>query len=125
MPGQSETKTDWVIAADAITARMLETAEGTLKKASEAVYENMLYDVQSYLRENIDFNLKSELDRARSQELEAKAALNAMRGVLRQCQKALAVMVEPNAISQTTVITAFQQAVAAETAARKLLAEFV
>lgn len=121
MTSQTKPLTDWEVAADAITARMLTNAEGVLKRASESVYENMLYDVQSYLRENIDFNLKSELDRARSQEAEAKANLEQMRGVLRQCQQARATMIRPEAIAQTTVIAAFQQAVSAETAARKLL----
>jgi hypothetical protein len=114
-------KVDWEEAADAICSRMLTNADGVLRKASEAVYENMLYDLQAYLRENVDFNLKSELERARSQEAEAKAATAAAREVLSQCQKALAMMVSPNAIAQTTVINAFQQAVAAETAARRFL----
>lgn len=50
------------------------------------------------------------------------ASLPAMRTALEQCQKALAMMIAPDAIRQTTTINAFEQCTAAELAARKALA---
>lgn len=44
------------------------------------------------------------------------------REVLQQCQKALAMMIAPDAIRQTTTLHAFEQATAAELAARKAIA---
>lgn len=51
----------------------------------------------------------------------AYRASQAQRQALEQCQKALAMMIAPDAIRQTTTINAFEQCTAAELAARKAL----
>lgn len=43
--------------------------------------------------------------------------------VLQHCQKTLAMMVDPKAVEQTTVLVAYSNAVEAETRARSLLSK--
>lgn len=79
----------------------------------EANYANV-YDDQGALVSN----LKTQ------HAVAVVAAMNAalaQRTALEQCQKALAMMIAPDAIRQTTTINAFEQCTAAELAARKAL----
>lgn len=78
----TEALTDWKTAADAICAEVLKRAPNVMRKASEALYEGLMYDVQDYLRENVDFNLKQDLMRAQQQADEAKAISTELRKVL-------------------------------------------
>jgi hypothetical protein len=55
---------------------------------------------------------------------DAKADIAELVSALTDCQRALANLVAPDAIRQTTVINAFAQVTAAETKARNLLQEF-
>lgn len=54
---------------------------------------------------------------------ERLAAMAEQRDALRQCQSALAMMVNPDRITGTTIMTAFATATAAEAKARKLLGD--
>lgn len=51
------------------------------------------------------------------------AAMAEQRGALRQCQSALAMMINPDRITGTTIMTAFATATAAEAKARTLLGD--
>lgn len=56
---------------------------------------------------------------------ERKSEVDTLRAALEQCQKALAMMIAPDAIRQSSVINAFEQCNAAELAARKALGKGV
>lgn len=60
-----------------------------------------------------------------SETLNADAVTAELIAALRQCQSALAMMVAPDAIKQTTVVNAWAAAFAAEAAARAALAKAV
>jgi len=75
---------------------MIKRAPDAIRKASEALYEQMLYDVQDYLRDNVEFNLSSDLAMAkkRAEVAETKSArLEAMAeshdGALRLLRRAI------------------------------------
>jgi hypothetical protein len=87
---------EWKDAADRICAAMVKRAPDAIRKASEALYEQMLYDVQDYLRENVSFNLASELAsakrRAEIAEAQSKrlaALLESHDGALRLLRRAI------------------------------------
>lgn len=52
---------DWNVAAEKLCAAMDHRAAQLAKRASEHLYEDFLYSVQEYLRDNTEFNLSSEL----------------------------------------------------------------
>lgn len=49
-------------------AMFVQKAEPSIRKASEELYEQLLYSVQDYLRENAEWNLGAEIDRCRAIE---------------------------------------------------------
>ena len=53
--------------------------------------------------------------------LDVQRECGELRGALRECQSALAMMVSPNRISGTSIMTAFAAATAAEAKARRIL----
>lgn len=53
----------WETGADAICAAMIERSAKSIKRVSEDLYETMMIDVQDWLRENVTYNLSSELSR--------------------------------------------------------------
>ena len=95
-PRVSEALPAWEVEADKICAAMIKRAPDAIRKASEALYEQMLYDVQDYLRDNVEFNLSSDLAMAkkRAEVAETKSArLEAMAeshdGALRLLRRAI------------------------------------
>lgn len=68
----------WEAEADRICAAMVKRAPDAIRKASEALYEQMLYDVQDYLRENVEFNLSSQLAMAEVRAERDKARIAAL-----------------------------------------------
>lgn len=72
----------WEAEADRICAAMVKRAPDAIRRASEALYEQMLYDVQDYLRENVEFNLSSELASAKHRAKCAEAESAALRSAL-------------------------------------------
>lgn len=73
MSERASTKGRWEDEAERICLAMVKRAPDHLRRASEALYEQMLYDVQDYLRDNVDFNLSSELAMAKSRASDAEA----------------------------------------------------
>lgn len=53
--------------------------------------------------------------------LDVQRECTELRTALRECQRTLAMMVEPQSVRQTSVATAYAACVAAEAKARKLL----
>lgn len=66
----------------------------------------------------LDWDIRDEVDDANARLI---AASPTMLEALRQCQRALAMMIAPDVIKQTTVLNAFEQATAAELAAREAI----
>lgn len=94
--GDGEGVKAWEAEADRICAAMVKRAPDAIRKASEALYEQMLYDVQDYLRENVSFNLASELasakrraETAEAQSKRAAAVLESHDGALRLLRRAI------------------------------------
>lgn len=58
-----------------VCAAVEAAAPDALRRISDQLYEVLLLDVQDYLRDNVDFNLSSELARAKRSEAEARDAL--------------------------------------------------
>lgn len=54
---------EWTEAADGLCSAVENRIEATARQAAESLYEGLLYDTQTYLRENVGYNLKAELDR--------------------------------------------------------------
>ena len=77
-----EGRLPWEPAAEAICAAMVKRAPDAIRRASEALYEQMLYDVQDYLRENVEFNLSSELASAKHRAKCAEAESAVLRSAL-------------------------------------------
>lgn len=71
--GEAHTPGKWETEAERICLAMVKRAPDAIRRASEALYEQMLYDVQDYLRENVEFNLSSELAMARTRASNAEA----------------------------------------------------
>lgn len=71
----SGSEREWMEAAEAVCAEVVKRAEATCRKATDELYEGLLYSVQDYLRENVTLNLQGELDRAHGYERDARAAL--------------------------------------------------
>ena len=71
----SEAGEAWEPVAEAMCAEIIKRAEVTCRKATDELYEGLLYSVQDYLRENVMLNLSGELDRAHGYERDARAAL--------------------------------------------------
>lgn len=67
--------------------------------------------------------LTAERDGLASMLLDVQRDCAELRAALRECQSALAMMISPNRISGTSIMTAFATATAAEAKARKLLGE--
>jgi hypothetical protein len=74
---------DWKEAADGLCAEMLKHAPRQIEKISEALYETLLDSVQTYLRENTDYNLSAELRRAQREEDRANNALRSVAEALK------------------------------------------
>lgn len=69
---------DWKAGADRICDEMLKTSPKAVRRLADSLYETLMNDVQDYLRENVEYNLSSELARARN---EAEAARECLRNV--------------------------------------------
>lgn len=94
-------------------------AEETARAAVEAKerWEKAANDAMRTLAEEDE-----EARAAESTIASLQSQVEAMSGCLRECQGALAMMVEPDAVKQTTVVNAYAAAVAAERRARSTLA---
>ena len=53
----------WENGAEAICAAMIASAPKAVRRLSEDLYEGLMNDVQDWLRENVSYNLASELHR--------------------------------------------------------------
>lgn len=69
---------DWKEAANSLCAAMLDQAPAQVLKISDALYGTLLDSIQDYLRENVDYNLSSELMRAKKYESDANRALQSV-----------------------------------------------
>lgn len=69
---------DWTLAADELCRAVEKRVEATARKAAESLYEALLYDTQDHLRENVDYNLKAELDWAKSESRRCLQQLHAI-----------------------------------------------
>jgi hypothetical protein len=76
--GQARTPIDWSTAADEICSATAQAAPKMLRRVADDLYEGLLHDVQDYLRENVAFNLSSELARAQRETAEARDALRSV-----------------------------------------------
>lgn len=97
----------WEPAAEAMCAEVIKRAEVTCRKATDELYEGLLYSVQDYLRENVTLNLSGELERAHGYERDARTALveiakaagvdfvDSRDGVERQKERILAALASP------------------------------
>lgn len=97
MADRAHTQGQWESAAERICLAMVKRAPDHLRRASEALYEQMLYDVQDYLRENVEFNLSSELAMAKSRASDAESRASRLKamaeshdGALRLLRRAIA-----------------------------------
>lgn len=72
----------WEAAADKVCAAMVKRAPDVLRKAAESLYETMLYDVQDYLRDNVELNLSSQLATAKRQAEEATKRASTLQALL-------------------------------------------
>lgn len=61
------TAAKWDAVGDEVVAAVLEKLKPALKKASEDIYENLLYTTQDYLIDNVRWNIRSEIDGAERQ----------------------------------------------------------
>ncbi|MFN7611461.1 MAG: hypothetical protein ACK5QX_11090, partial [bacterium] len=59
-----------------LCAAVEKRVEATARKAAESLYEGLLYDTQDYLRENVNYNLKAELDRLGRENQMLRETLN-------------------------------------------------
>jgi hypothetical protein len=89
LAGRATETPAWEHEADRICAAMVKRAPDALRKASEALYEAMLYDVQDYLRENVDFNLSHELARAKERVSRAESASACLAAEVERLREAL------------------------------------
>lgn len=122
--------TDWKPQAEAACDAVAEAIAPRLKTAADDLYADLLCVVQDYLKENVLHNVRSEVEAANRQALydrqraiKAEANVTALVEALKQTQSVLAMMVEPGAIQQTTVINAYAAAKAAEAKARRALSQ--
>jgi hypothetical protein len=63
----SETRQEWEDVGDEVVAAILEKLKPALKKASETIYEDLLYTAQDYLIDNVRWNIRSAIDAAKRQ----------------------------------------------------------
>lgn len=64
MSDRTETELQpWEAGAEAVCAAMLARAPKAVRRLSEDLYEGLMNDVQDWLRENVSYNLASELHR--------------------------------------------------------------
>lgn len=59
----------WDDVGDEVVAAILEKLKPALKKASETIYEDLLYTAQDYLIDNVRWNIRSAIDAAERQAL--------------------------------------------------------
>lgn len=76
-------------ACDAILDKFVERAARPMRKAAEAVYEDLLYSVQDHLKDNARWNLANTIERCRRVEMdnirlrqEHDEAVSRLRGVI-------------------------------------------
>lgn len=79
----------WVDAADKICAKVEFQIDVTARKAAESIYLSVLESTQDYLRENVGFNLSSELSALRRDNESLRVALSAQTKALEQCRTSL------------------------------------
>lgn len=73
-------------ACDALLDRFVIRSEPHLRKLSESVYENLLTDVQEYLKSNANWNLANEIERCRRIEAENRELIAQRDGLVRALQ---------------------------------------
>ena len=66
---------DWTLAADELCRAVEKRVEATARKAAESLYEALLYDTQDYLRDNVNYDLKAEIEAARGEATRCREAL--------------------------------------------------
>lgn len=122
--------TDWKPQAEAACDAVAEAIAPRLKTATDDLYSDLLYSVQTYLKENVLHNVQAEIEGANRQALhdrqraiKAEANVAALVEALKGAQSVLAMMVEPGAIQQTTAINAYAAAKAAEAKARAAISQ--
>lgn len=59
----------WDDVGDEVVAAILEKLKPALKKASETIYEDLLYTAQDYLIDNVRWNIRSEIESNKRQAL--------------------------------------------------------
>lgn len=62
-----EARKEWDEVADEVVAAILERLKPVLKKASESIYDDLLYTAQDYLIDNVRWNIRSTIDAANRQ----------------------------------------------------------
>jgi len=55
---------------DAILDKFVERAAGPMRRAADAVYEDLLHSVQDHLKDNASWNLSQDIARCRRVEIE-------------------------------------------------------
>lgn len=70
-----EARKEWDDVADEVVAAILEKLKPVLQKASESIYEDLLYTAQDYLIDNVRWNIRSTIDAADRQAFEDRRAL--------------------------------------------------
>jgi GTP cyclohydrolase II len=87
---------DWKTAAANICDAMQERATQVATRASEDLYEHMMLSVQDYLRDNVRFNLSSEIlgknseiARLKDEKANRDALFNEAEEALEKCERAL------------------------------------
>ena len=78
-----------------------------LRKCAEAVYEELLYSVQDYLRENAEWNIGGEIERCRKTEAENRDLRAQLEPFAGYNPAALAALVEAgeNAVKMRSVFS--------------------
>lgn len=68
----------WDAVGDEVVAAILEKLKPALRKASETIYENLLYAAQDYLIDNVRWNIRAQIDAANRQALHDRQKLTAL-----------------------------------------------
>lgn len=69
---------NWESVGDEVAAAILEKLKPALRKASETIYEDLLYTAQDYLIDNVRWNIRAEIDTAKRQALHDRQKLTAL-----------------------------------------------
>ncbi len=82
MNAETEAVSPWGVGAERICEAMLARSPRAVRRVTESLYEDLMNDVQDWLKENVDYNLSGEISRRDHRiallEAERDAALKAL-----------------------------------------------